>query len=592
MFNLDQLGPEIRLLNWNAELPSSGTGDPLGLTLRVGARIAAELSHCITSITPRARYYSFFPWAFDRARIELGDQASLDELLARVILHERAMLLGAVLHHEGQACEGGNLQGSSPASLIAQDANRDPIKLGTWQHLQAREGGFAAYKGSLINLGLFLNPGENFRASVTEELEGEEADDAEATGLTTGHLSEKGQWLAKSFGKAVAEAPYLEHNPNASIDFETLKKFGGRAGLCEVRSADNFDLSPLRDLFFAKDIQGAENSDFRRRMTLLLVMQAAHLATSNGAELTSETFNDLTFYRRLFTGGDGHVKISLPAELEDASERWRIFHFHSYLTTALEALLAGLVRTLRGQPNGLSVSEITDSFGAAEAQIELVESLQFSASRPFLEMTAAEAMSAVGLDVAALVTGDLHDVARYQAGPPLERSLRSLLVDRGLVSGSAGPALATLLLYSILLRFELTVSERHQGWNRKKVFDSYNDVSVPGVLDMLKAQFGASWWQHTNRELLGRILARLVVRQHEAMSYARGFGGSPPLFHLSGERVIGTDQSREDVDPGNARFRSLVQILWDLRLLGGESGQELTEDGRELLASYVEWAIL
>jgi len=124
------------------------------------------------------------------------------------------------------------------------------------------------------------------------------------------------------------------------------------------------------------------------------------------------------------------------------------------------------------------------------------------------------------------------------------------------------------------------------------VFDPYNDVSVPGVLDMLKAQFGTSWWEHTNRELLGRILARFVIRQHEAMSYARGFGGSPALFHLSGERVIGTDQSRDNVDPGNARFRSLVQILWDLRLLGGESCQELTEDGRELLAFFIEGAIL
>ena len=39
--------------------------DPLGLNLRVSARLANELLHCITSITPRARYYSFFPWAFE-----------------------------------------------------------------------------------------------------------------------------------------------------------------------------------------------------------------------------------------------------------------------------------------------------------------------------------------------------------------------------------------------------------------------------------------------------------------------------------------------------------------------------------------------
>ncbi|KHK93561.1 hypothetical protein [Novosphingobium malaysiense] len=82
---------------------------------------------------------------------------------------------------------------------------------------------------------------------------------------------------------------------------------------------------------------------------------------------------------------------------------------------------------------------------------------------------------------------------------------------------------------------------------------------------------------------------RYVVRQHEAMSYERGFGGSPPLFFLEGERIVGNDISRDDVDPGNARFPSIMQVLWDLRLIiDHESGQMLSEDGNALLASYLD----
>jgi hypothetical protein len=54
----------VQLLRWNKKLPSASTQDPLGLNLRLSARLATQLLYCITSITPCARYYAFFPWTF------------------------------------------------------------------------------------------------------------------------------------------------------------------------------------------------------------------------------------------------------------------------------------------------------------------------------------------------------------------------------------------------------------------------------------------------------------------------------------------------------------------------------------------------
>jgi hypothetical protein len=63
VFKLARAPEGIELLRWNKKLPSASSQDPLGLNLRVSARLAGELLHCITSITPRARHHSF-AWAF------------------------------------------------------------------------------------------------------------------------------------------------------------------------------------------------------------------------------------------------------------------------------------------------------------------------------------------------------------------------------------------------------------------------------------------------------------------------------------------------------------------------------------------------
>src|SRR5262245_41290199 len=106
LFKLAKQPNSLRLLQWTKELPSASPADPLGLSLRVSARLANELLYCITSITPRARYYSFFPWAFqdynEREYATRADRGRMKGVLSR----ERAMVLGAVLHHEGP-CEGG-----------------------------------------------------------------------------------------------------------------------------------------------------------------------------------------------------------------------------------------------------------------------------------------------------------------------------------------------------------------------------------------------------------------------------------------------------------------------------------------------------
>ena len=129
MFQLTKPPKGIQFLCWNKKLPSASAQDPLGLNLRVSARLAAQLLFCITSITPRARYYSFFPWAFqdyfEHEQGKLGDRGRIGGVLAR----EKAMVLGAVLHHDGEPCAGGALGGSDRASTLATGPVRTSYNL-------------------------------------------------------------------------------------------------------------------------------------------------------------------------------------------------------------------------------------------------------------------------------------------------------------------------------------------------------------------------------------------------------------------------------------------------------------------------------
>jgi len=583
LLDLKRLPAGIGLVNWNSELPSSGTGDPLGMTLRVGARLGAELLHCITSITPRARYYSFFPWAFQRAHERMGGTASFDQAIRLVLIDERAMTLGAVLHHEGRPCDGGALQGSNQAVDFARVHTRGLIDLSNWSHLRDSTSGFGAYKGSLINLGLFEE------SLGTEEAESED-EEQQSAALESGKLSAGGRQLADAFGRAVAETRFVDLEPQNPVKLKVLQEFGSAAGLCELRAADDFDLLPLRDLFFAVNNGDRLNSHFRRRMSLMLLLWSVDITSEVGLELDTKSFDDLTYYRIMCEADSDIIPVETPRALVDISERWRIFHFHNYLTIALESLLAGLVRAIRYRSAGLTVGEVVEAFDSSEARSTLSEYLSEDLPISFIDLTPVESLALLGIHIAGVMEGAADAAKIFEANPLVEKSLRTALIEEDFVSGPAGPAIATLLLFALLLRYDLTVDEAHRGWNIKKVFDPFADVSMPTVAQALVKDHGEDWWNMPNRDVMSRLLSRFIVRQHETMSYEKGFGGSPPLFRVDGTKIIGTDLARDDVNPGNPRFPSAMQVLRDLRLIVSdpEQGQSLTSDGLDLLDSLLE----
>ena len=91
--------PTPQLLRWSKNVPASEVQDPLGLALRGSTRLASRLLFCITSITPRARYFSFIPWCiYNYQRHEKGQPYALG-IRAAIKLRETALTLASVIHH-------------------------------------------------------------------------------------------------------------------------------------------------------------------------------------------------------------------------------------------------------------------------------------------------------------------------------------------------------------------------------------------------------------------------------------------------------------------------------------------------------------
>src|SRR5262245_3599625 len=106
------------LLRWSAHVPCSDVQDPLGLSLRGSARLANRLLHCLTSITPRERNFSFIPCcASDYQNREKGRPHALG-LRDAIVLRENVLALACIKYHQqdkGGTCKGGNVVGTIKA---------------------------------------------------------------------------------------------------------------------------------------------------------------------------------------------------------------------------------------------------------------------------------------------------------------------------------------------------------------------------------------------------------------------------------------------------------------------------------------------
>ena len=572
--------PTKVFLQWTKHIQAQEVQDPLSLNLRVSARLGGQLLHCITSITPRARYYSFLPWCvYDYAKREKG-KPNDRKLLSAIRRRENALTVGCVLSHDGKPCERGGLVGSDKVVAQYEGLKTATIDLGTLELV--RNPAFNAYYASLVNLGVF---------KWTKEAPKDEHDtEAEEPPRTVDdlELAELGISLAEDYASAIGSLAavdvFASDSPVTSA--VALSDFGKRGGLCELATTDARDRGLLRAMFFNTDRVRKESHRFRRS-SLLLLLELARQLEESATKLSVVAFAAAVHHNAYLMNDGTLLQFDWPVQLVDVVHRWRMFYCHYYLSVALESLLVCVLSTLNyAGLGGILLTEVADRMIGPNASGDLSQLLGATLPNSFMDATPQSMLAAIGADASNAAALDaMVDVQSPCAEWRFEKHLR----NRDVMPSGAGAALALLLLGVVTARHRRLRDTDYGKWLANCVADPYLDLCPPVILYELEQEF-PDWWTTPWSKLAPFLITQFVIRQHEALAYEKGCGGGKALLQIDGERV--REQGNFDrIGVGNPRFGNAVSVLTDLGLLVENKDTEctvLTDEGRMFLANELK----
>jgi len=570
--------PSQILLRWSDHVPSTDVQDPLGLGLRGSTRLASRLLYCITSITPRARYFSFIPWCiFDHTEREKGLPYAFG-LRDGIILREQALTLGSIAFYEGEADPGGGLVGSREARKWYANSGEYADFKKIMKKQFSKNHAVGAYLNSLVNLGMFKTDAEKPDTDDEETQEELTFDDIQ--------LSEVGIELAKHFDRKVSSltATKALNAKDRTCTVESLKDFGRYAGLSEL-SQQGADRELLRDIFFAK-VETKGESHPVRRLSLLLTMQLCHQLSVEGWALDEPGFCGAVYFDEV-CNEERRLSVSIPKPLADIAMRWRMFYFHHFMAVALEALFAWLVSQLSnhglaGQTVPNLVRQISER--AVTKQVSEVIGVQIVGN--FGDLTPSQLFALAGVSVQNLdvTASKLFDQKLTSLSSMAEDSLESVIRGGEHHFGPTGLALPMILLAGTLARFSQWETTDYGKWLANVANDPYLDLVPPLITTGLTRRF-SDWWNTPFSELTSFVLTRYIIQQHQSMSYEKTWSGERCLLQVDGDKVVSTG-GFDKIGLGNPRLRSSFQILVDLGLMEDdeESGRKLTPEGQIFLS--------
>ncbi len=562
------------LLRWSEHVPATDVQDPLGLSLRGSVRLASRLLYCITSITPRARYFSFIPWCvFDYQQREKGKPYALGVREA-IILRERALTLGCTIHHEGQPCHGGSLVGSRDASRWyannAKEADLKRLKL-------TKNPALDAYFNSLVNLGFFVTHEERPDADQETDTQETTLEDVQLTGL--------GLDLAQRYDSQVAALMATKQYATKQrvCTSRSLGEFGRRGGLCELAEEEAPDRQALRDIFFARKGSKGASHQVRRR-SLLLILELCRQSSTDDWSLGDSTFRSAVYFGEI-AHETQRTCVVLPYQLNDIATRWRMFYFHHFMGVALEGVFAWLVRQLSDQGlAGTSVGSLVARLDESSVSREVSKALGIRLHGSLGNLTPSVIFANANLPQRDLDAGfsTSLDHAVRSTDPLAEDNLEWQIRSGEYLNSPTGLALAMVLLVATLARYTQWEATPYGKWLASAAEDPYLDL-VPPVLTLgLSRRFG-KWWGCSLKDLASVVLSRYVVQQHQSMSYEKTWAGERCLLQVDGEKVCSTGVY-DKLGLGNPRLGSAIQILKDLGLMDdGDGVLRLTAEGKRFL---------
>lgn len=565
------------LLRWSDHIPASDVQDPLGLGLRGSARLASRLLYCITSITPRARYFSFIPWCiFDFQSREKGKAHALG-LRDGMIIREQALTLGCIAHHDGEPCAGGGLVGSRDAKKWFLNG----VKEANFNKMQkfSKNPALGAYLNSLVNLGLFVT-------EVNRTDEDEEGIEPEFT-FDDIELSSVGLNLAKLYDQKVGRLNMIKKiaGKERCCSIDDLAEFGKFGGLCELPSKGSADRELLREIFFGLTESNSESSHRVRRESLLLILDLCRQLSADDWILTEPIFASAVYFNEV-GNEESSIVISISQPLLDIATRWRMFYFHHYMSVSLEAMFSWLISHLGNcGVNGESIDEIILGLEEPAVSKDISEILGIHLEGQFGSITPSGLLLHAGIEKGSLdstVSNSVDKIIKILT-PFAENTLEGIIRTNDYLFSSTGLALPMILLSVTLARYSQWETTAYGKWLANIAKDPYLDLIPPVISKGLERQFD-DWWNTSFSQLTKFVLNRYVIQQHQSMSYEKTATGDRCLIQIDGSKIVSLG-GYDKIGMGNPRLNSAIQILSDLGLIEDNDNKvkHLTPEGEAFL---------
>jgi hypothetical protein len=525
---------------------NSGVRNPLGMSSNLG--IQGNFTTGITSVTPRARYYTLWAYYYEHLRD--------DEIITYRNL-ERLFILSCLVHHDGDYSH------PSLYSIINKTRFSDE-----WDEYDSfaldfdiAGQGYTYYKSQLEKFRCaWSRADEEIRTPLNRKL-------AESLNTVSEEAFERNEYSKEFIDDRLTHlCPCQEHEEEQEVLprllFGFLSKNGGEWDLDDEEFSDF--MNGRLELEFDEDFDEEESIDpveitrqrnLRRRNTLFLFLK---IVSENQPEDTDDAiWNGVYFIQR---NDESEIDFG---ELERCRKYWEYFHLNCYYVYCLEKLLLSLHEMIERNPN-IKTEKMREEFESDE----LVEYVS-----DFLEVevqTVEEALSAIE---------ERNDRKRTWIESPVNEKI---LYDKISSSDSwrEASALSVLLILLLKHRYELT-----EDRIRKYESDSMEGGRYVNQLD-IDAVLGELSGETDIAEFAGDLMIKIKNRHRiRATSRFDDTGTKAWLFTEQDGRLSPSNQDGFRPRTRDNRWGSIETLLTDLNFVHTEDEKTvLTQRGEKWLS--------
>lgn len=287
------------------------TRDNLGIE-SVANSISAEICPVVTTVTPRAFYWSFLIWGYYDFYKYSGIQDHTIDAFNRYLKHQDYFFVMAVLAAEDPDQQ--NLVGKTQAAIDV--GGPGPYEYNP-KYFQVRYGGMQYYNGGCLALGYIIDQ-----------------DPETGKYYSLPKLTRRGEEVALAFEKVIKDTTYYKEyrRSDSPVPRMVLKEYGRTINLA-MRGFDENKRLLREDLFSLKrNRKLAESADY-----IHCLYDTYHVRNMNLAECRRLLYDRVT--------ADGRA-ITLPEELKSIGNAWEIVVGRQYFVVGLEMIWSYMLECL------------------------------------------------------------------------------------------------------------------------------------------------------------------------------------------------------------------------------------------------------